>query len=264
MSLFPMALLVRAGGASRSALGCVVFGLQLHWSTVPLSVPVMALVLLAFLPFGVLFAALTVVVKQGNVGTSWVIALLSIIGGLYFPVSLLPQLAADRSRSCSPSPPPPSLLRHLLVDSPLGESPQTSLLKLVAFAGVLVPASLSDPRARDPFRSAARNDHRVLTMAWIDYDLRAVPDTCRRSLASKVTRPQHVVYRSFPSETVVLNLQTGSYHGLNATAGRMLDGSSARMRARCGRGARERATSRLRTWSSRTCASSARRCSSGG
>jgi hypothetical protein len=35
--------------------------------------------------------------------------------------------------------------------------------------------------------------------------------------------PQHVVYRSFPSETVVLNLQTGKYHGLNATAGSMLD-----------------------------------------
>ncbi|MGO9759963.1 MAG: PqqD family protein [Solirubrobacteraceae bacterium] len=35
--------------------------------------------------------------------------------------------------------------------------------------------------------------------------------------------PQHVVYRSFPSETVVLNLHTGKYHGLNATAGRMLD-----------------------------------------
>jgi hypothetical protein len=42
-------------------------------------------------------------------------------------------------------------------------------------------------------------------------------------LASKVRVPQHVVYRSFPSETVVLNLQTGKYHGLNATAGQMLD-----------------------------------------
>lgn len=42
-------------------------------------------------------------------------------------------------------------------------------------------------------------------------------------LAAKVKVPQHVVYRSFPSETVVLNLQTGKYHGLNATAGRMLD-----------------------------------------
>jgi hypothetical protein len=42
-------------------------------------------------------------------------------------------------------------------------------------------------------------------------------------LASKLKVPQHVVYRSFPSETVVLNLQTGRYHGLNATAGRMLE-----------------------------------------
>jgi Coenzyme PQQ synthesis protein D (PqqD) len=41
-------------------------------------------------------------------------------------------------------------------------------------------------------------------------------------LAANVGVPQHVVYRSFPSETVVLNLQTGTYHGLNATAGQML------------------------------------------
>ena len=40
---------------------------------------------------------------------------------------------------------------------------------------------------------------------------------------AKVTVPSHVVHRSFPSETVVLNLQTGKYHGLNPTAGVMLD-----------------------------------------
>jgi hypothetical protein len=41
-------------------------------------------------------------------------------------------------------------------------------------------------------------------------------------LDAKIRTPQHVVYRSFPAETVVLNLQTGLYHGLNATAGAML------------------------------------------
>lgn len=35
--------------------------------------------------------------------------------------------------------------------------------------------------------------------------------------------PEHVVYREFASETVMLNLETGKYHGLNPTAGRMLD-----------------------------------------
>jgi hypothetical protein len=40
---------------------------------------------------------------------------------------------------------------------------------------------------------------------------------------SKITIPRHVVYRRLPSETVVFNLKTGKYHGLNATAGSMLE-----------------------------------------
>ena len=40
---------------------------------------------------------------------------------------------------------------------------------------------------------------------------------------ARVRIPPHVVHRHFPAQTVVLNLQTGRYHGLNPTAGRMLD-----------------------------------------
>jgi hypothetical protein len=43
------------------------------------------------------------------------------------------------------------------------------------------------------------------------------------ALAARVTVPEHVVRREFPDETVVLNLQSGKYHGLNATAAAMLD-----------------------------------------
>ena len=35
--------------------------------------------------------------------------------------------------------------------------------------------------------------------------------------------PDHVVYRAFALETVVVNLELGVYHGLNPTAGRMLE-----------------------------------------
>jgi Coenzyme PQQ synthesis protein D (PqqD) len=35
--------------------------------------------------------------------------------------------------------------------------------------------------------------------------------------------PEHVVHRSFVAETVLLNLQTGNYHGLNPVGGAMLD-----------------------------------------
>jgi hypothetical protein len=42
-------------------------------------------------------------------------------------------------------------------------------------------------------------------------------------LSARARLPQHVVHRSFVAETVVLNLRTGKYHGLNPTAGKMLE-----------------------------------------
>ena len=42
-------------------------------------------------------------------------------------------------------------------------------------------------------------------------------------LDAQITVPQHVVHRAFPTETVLLNLDTGKYHGLNPTAGRMFE-----------------------------------------
>jgi hypothetical protein len=40
---------------------------------------------------------------------------------------------------------------------------------------------------------------------------------------ARVAVPGHVVYRMFVTETVALNIESGQYHGLNATAGRMLE-----------------------------------------
>ena len=42
-------------------------------------------------------------------------------------------------------------------------------------------------------------------------------------LPRRATLPAHVVHRQFAEETVILNLDTGHYHGLNVTGGRMLD-----------------------------------------
>ena len=44
-----------------------------------------------------------------------------------------------------------------------------------------------------------------------------------RDLLRRTARvPEHVVYRDFATETVVLNLETGEYHGLNRTGGLIL------------------------------------------
>jgi PqqD family protein of HPr-rel-A system len=47
-------------------------------------------------------------------------------------------------------------------------------------------------------------------------------DTTPELPSGRVRIPQNVVHRSFEEETVLLNLDSGQYHGLNATAGRML------------------------------------------
>jgi ABC-2 type transport system permease protein len=140
MALFPL-LYAFVLAALTLGLGWAAFGLQLHWSTVPLAVPAMALALLAFLPFGLFFAALTIATKQGNVGTSWVIALISIVGGLYFPIALLPEWAQIAAK-LQPFTPATEVLRHLLVNTPIETSIGLAVAKLLAFAAVLLPASI--------------------------------------------------------------------------------------------------------------------------
>jgi hypothetical protein len=55
-------------------------------------------------------------------------------------------------------------------------------------------------------------------------DISTMPQLSDQELLEARARlPQHVVHRSFVSETVVLNLRTGKYHGLNPTAGKMLE-----------------------------------------
>jgi hypothetical protein len=49
----------------------------------------------------------------------------------------------------------------------------------------------------------------------------SAPNSFALTTAS-VSVPSHVVYRAFAGETVILNLETGKYHGLNVTGGRML------------------------------------------
>ena len=45
-----------------------------------------------------------------------------------------------------------------------------------------------------------------------------------RLMGTTMRLPSHVVFRSFPAETILLDLESGTYHGLNHTGGRMLEG----------------------------------------
>lgn len=123
------------------AFAAIVFGLALQWSTAALSIPVGGLAALAFAPFGVLVVAGVLLAKQASIGTNWLVAGISLVGGLYFPVALLPDWIQWTS-SVQPFTPAVDLMREVLLGMPVPEPAWLAVLKLVLFATVLLPISI--------------------------------------------------------------------------------------------------------------------------
>jgi ABC-2 type transport system permease protein len=117
------------------------FGLPVHWATVPLAIPLSILGAGSFMPFGILLLAVVIVIKQAAAGTTWVIAGISLIAGLYFPISLLPDWIRWAS-SVQPFTPATELLRHVLVNRPLADPAWLDLVKMGGFTVILLPLSV--------------------------------------------------------------------------------------------------------------------------
>jgi len=140
LTLFPT-LLAAFTSTATIVLAGVLFGLELEWSTAPLAIPIGALSLLAFAPYGLAAASATLVFKQAIGGTTFLVAGISLVSGLYFPVDLLPDWLRWASEA-QPFTPAVDLLRHVLVGTDLRHPAWAEVLKLVAFAVVLLPVSL--------------------------------------------------------------------------------------------------------------------------
>src|SRR3954470_4935046 len=119
----------------------VVFGLDLHWPSALLAMPVALVGALAFAPFGLAMAAAVVLVKQTNAGATLVITGVTLLAGVYFPISLLPEWIRWAS-DVQPFTPAVDLLRNLLVGTALRDEAWIEVAKLVGFAVVTMPASL--------------------------------------------------------------------------------------------------------------------------
>jgi ABC-2 type transport system permease protein len=138
--LFPL-LLALVNAVASVTFAALVFGLHLHWSTVAAAPPVALLGAVAFAPFGLLMAAAVVLFKQTNAGTTFVVTGITVLAGLYFPVTLLPDWIRWTS-DVQPFTPAVDLLRHLLVATPLQGGVAEDLIKLVAFPLVMLPLAL--------------------------------------------------------------------------------------------------------------------------
>jgi ABC-2 type transport system permease protein len=137
MLLFPLgfALVIAAFTFVASA---VVFGVDAHWSTAPLGIPIGILAGLAFTPFAMVFAATTVAFKEAP-GQASALAAVSLVSGLYFPVELLPSSIQWLSE-VQPFTPAVDLLRYVLVGDEPSEPALLLFARLVGFTIVGVPA----------------------------------------------------------------------------------------------------------------------------
>lgn len=140
MLAFPM-LVALLSGTIALAFGVAVFGLPLHWATAPFAIPVAFLAATAFAPFAIVIGGAVLAVKQAGRVSGFVVTGLSLIGGFFFPVNLLPAWIRWMSE-VQPFTPSLNLLRHLLIGTPLLEAEWLSLVKLVGFAAVLLPVAV--------------------------------------------------------------------------------------------------------------------------
>ena len=140
MLAFPM-LAALVSGSVALLFGVAVFGLPLHASTAPLAIPVSLLAAAAFAPFALLIGGAVLAVKQAGRATGFVVTGLSLVGGFFFPVNLLPPWIRWMSQ-VQPFTPSLNLLRHELIGTSLVEPAWLSMAKLVGFAGVLLPVSV--------------------------------------------------------------------------------------------------------------------------
>ena len=188
------------------ALTALVFGVDATWSRVPLAIPVAVVGALALGAIALLFVAMIVRFKQAP-GAAYVLAAISLVAGFYFPAELLPWWL-NWASEVQPFTPAVDLLRHLLVGQPLRASAWGDVAKLVGFSAVLLPLGVGGADAGHRSQPAAGDADGVLM---------AEPGGRDDPQRLVVRVPEHVVYRDFAEQTVVLNLRTGRYHGLNET-----------------------------------------------
>lgn len=72
------------------AVGGLLFGAELDWARLPLALPAILLTIVAFSCLGILTASYTMVFKRGDPVGTFIPMASYLLGGVYFPVSLLP------------------------------------------------------------------------------------------------------------------------------------------------------------------------------
>jgi ABC-2 type transport system permease protein len=153
--LFPLCDALGSGVLTLVLAGAI-FGMPLA-NTAALAIPVALLGVLAFMPFALLLVSMVMAFKQVASASQFIVSGITVVGGLYFPTTLLPGWIKWTSE-VQPFTPATELMRHLIVGTPSLHPAWLELVKLAGFAIVLLPVGLL------VLRSAIRYGQRVGTI----------------------------------------------------------------------------------------------------
>jgi ABC-type multidrug transport system permease subunit len=123
------------------AIASIAFGVSIHWQTAPVALPLVFFGSGVFTVFGMLMAAMTVMFKRAVGGIGFLMTLISLSSGLFFPIVLLPHWVQWVAK-VQPFTATVDLLRHTLVQTPLPQSAGLELARLGSFLVIFIPLTV--------------------------------------------------------------------------------------------------------------------------
>jgi len=121
-------------------LACL-FGAQMVWSGVPAAVGILALTILAYLPFGIFAAALVLAFRTTGPFPGLLVTASTLFGGVYYPTSVIPSWL-ERFSALVPLSYGLRALRRTLLDGAAVSASARDLITLGSSAVVLLALSL--------------------------------------------------------------------------------------------------------------------------
>lgn len=123
------------------ALGGLLFGVQLDKGNTPAALVVLVLTIIAMTSLGIIAASFIMVLKRGDPVTLLISSLAVLLGGVYYPIQLMPQWLQQLSRLLPITYSLDAMRRTLLADASF-QDVMPDIIALAIFGIVLVPVSL--------------------------------------------------------------------------------------------------------------------------
>ena len=123
------------------ALGGLLFGVQLDKGNTPAALVVLVLTIIAMTSLGIIAASFIMVLKRGDPVTLLISSLAILLGGVYYPVQLMPQWLQQLSRLL-PITYSLDAMRRALLNNASFQEIMPDIIALAIFGIVLVPVSL--------------------------------------------------------------------------------------------------------------------------